>query len=323
MVMGRIDATSTASYRHRGGSELTSLHCLVFCTFLFKFADKELDIFHPVPCLKTMKRNSYNYLEAYVDGLRSKGRYTFTLAELHQQFDISAEALSKSLQRLIQKKEATRIRKEFYVVVPPEYRNRGVLPPLLFIADLMNFLNRDYYTGLLNAAAFYGAAHQQPQEFFVITTKPVLIPIRTQKLKINFCYKKHWREEDIIQRKTDTGYLNVSSPELTALDLIYYHPRIGGLNRATTVLQELAESIDAEKLVTTAKHYGQIATIQRLGFLLDEILGGKQLVRPLLTYLKTIPHYPVLLLTQKENPHTKGAGNGWKVIANTEIETDL
>jgi hypothetical protein len=87
----------------------------------------------------------------------------------------------KALQRLKRKKESAMIRKGFYVIVPPEYRSRGVLPPVLFIADLMKFLNRNYYTGLLNAAAFYGAAHQQPQDFFVITTKPVLVPISSNK----------------------------------------------------------------------------------------------------------------------------------------------
>lgn len=84
---------------------------------------------------------------------------------------MSDNAVKKALQRAKQKKGIALIRKEFYIIVPPEYRQLGILPPVLFIADLMRFLNRNYYTGLLNAAVFYGAAHQQPQEFFCYYNK--------------------------------------------------------------------------------------------------------------------------------------------------------
>lgn len=266
---------------------------------------------------------TYNYLTDYVNELRSRGKYSFTIPELHKRFRLSENALKKTLQRSKQKKEIALIRKEFYVIVPPEYRSRGVLPPTLFIADLMHFLNHKYYTGLLSAAAFYGAAHQQPQEFFVITTKPFLLPVKSNKIKINFCHKKHLLEQGITERKIETGYLKISSAELTALDLVFFYDRVGGMNRVATVLQELAESLDAEKLVIVAKRYDQITTIQRLGFLLDEILNQKTLASPLLSYLKTVKHYPVLLRPQKEKPGTMAAGNDWKVIPNVEIETDL
>ncbi|MET0637788.1 MAG: type IV toxin-antitoxin system AbiEi family antitoxin [Chitinophagaceae bacterium] len=65
----------------------------------------------------------------------------------------------------------------------------------------MNSLNKKYYVGLLSAAALYGAAHQQPMEFFVITEKPALRNIKSKKLKINFYVKKQWATEDIIQKK--------------------------------------------------------------------------------------------------------------------------
>jgi predicted transcriptional regulator of viral defense system len=289
-----------------------------------KFVDKYLVEIKPFYCLKTMTEHSkYNYVSDFTDELRAKGRYAFTLPELQNRFNVSDNALSKALQRAKQKKEIAIVRKEFYIVVTPEYRSRGILPPVLFIADLMSFLNRNYYTGLLNAAVFYGAAHQQPQEFFVITTKPVLLPIKNNKLKINFCYKRSWEKEDVIERKTDTGYLKVSSAELTALDLVYYYDRIGGMNRVATVLEELAENMKPEKLAATAKRYGQIATVQRLGFLLDEIINKKALASPLLEYLKTVKHYPVLLRPQKEKPQTMVTGNNWKVVPNIEIETDL
>jgi predicted transcriptional regulator of viral defense system len=264
----------------------------------------------------------YGYLEDFIDELRSNGRYAFSLPEVRSQFEQSDEAIKKALQRLKKKKEIALIRNEFYVVITPEYRSKGILPPSLFIADLMKFLGKDYYVGLLNAATYYGAAHQQPQTFSVITLKPSLRNINNDNLKVNFYIKKEWDKDDIVQKKVDTGYINVSSPELTALDLVYYFDQAGGLNRVATVLEELCESIDPNKMLDLAKRYSPITAVQRLGFLLEEILNMRDLSDPIKDYLKTVNYFPVLLRPQKERPEMI-TGNDWKVVQNLEIATDL
>lgn len=264
----------------------------------------------------------YGYLEDFINELRSNGRYAFSLPEVRSQFEQSDEAIKKALQRLKKKKEIALIRNEFYVIITPEYRSKGILPPSLFVADLMKFLGKDYYVGLLNAAAYYGAAHQQPQSFSVITMKPSLRNINNDNLKINFYIKKEWDKDDIVQKKVDTGYINVSSPELTALDLVYYFDQAGGLNRVATVLEELCESIDANKMLDLAKRYSPITAVQRLGFLLEEILNMRDLSDPIKDHLKTVNYFPVLLRPQKEKPEMI-TGNDWKVVQNLEIETDL
>ena len=164
----------------------------------------------------------HGYLEDFINELRSNGRYAFSLPEVRNKFEQSDEAIKKALQRLKKKSEIALIRNEFYVVITPEYRSKGILPPSLFVSELMKFLEKDYYVGLLNAAAYYGAAHQQPQSFSVITRRPSLRNIDNDNLKINFYIKKEWAKNDIVQKKIDTGYINVSSPELTALDLVNY-----------------------------------------------------------------------------------------------------
>lgn len=264
----------------------------------------------------------YGYLEDFIVELRSNGRYAFSLPEVRNKFDQSDEAIKKALQRLKKKKEIALIRNEFYVIITPEYRSKGMLPPSLFIAELMKFLGKDYYVGLLNAAAYYGAAHQQPQSFSVITMKPSLRNISNNNLKINFYIKKEWDKDDIVQKKVATGYINVSSPELTALNLVYYFDQAGGLNRVATVLEELSESIDANKMLDLAKRYSPITAVQRLGFLLEEVLRMRDLSDPIKDYLKTVNYFPVLLRPQKEKPEMV-TGNDWKVVQNIEIETDL
>lgn len=44
------------------------------------------------------------------------------------------------------------------------------------------------------------------------------------------------------------GWLNISCPELTAVDIVAYQEHIGGLTRAATVLEELSPKLDFTKL---------------------------------------------------------------------------
>jgi predicted transcriptional regulator of viral defense system len=184
----------------------------------------------------------------------------------------------------------------------------------------MKSLNKPYYVALLSAAALYGAAHQQPMEYFVIAETPAPRSINNKKLKVSFFSKNSWEQDDIVQKTTDAGYLNVSSPELTALDLLAYVDKIG-INRAVTVLEELAQAMKAAALSKTAKRYPNTPVIQRLGYILDKALGEKKLSDPLLKILNERNVSPVLLVTQKEKQGE--LDETWKVIKNIEIESDL
>lgn len=44
---------------------------------------------------------TYNYLDEYLDELRSKGRYAFTLEELKERFNISDKAINNGFGHLI------------------------------------------------------------------------------------------------------------------------------------------------------------------------------------------------------------------------------
>ena len=157
-------------------------------------------------------------------------------------------------------------------------------------------------------------------EFFVIVRTPAPRSINNKKLKISFFSKNNWEQDDIVQKATDAGYINISSPELTALDLLNYPQKIG-LNRATTVLQELAPIMKISALVKTALRYQSTPVIQRLGYILDKILGEEKLAESLQKALNRRSSIPVLLSTQNEN---KGVTDEtWKVIKNVEIESDL
>lgn len=214
----------------------------------------------------------YKYLDSFIDAQRANGKYNFTTENLHTQLDVSENALKKSLQRLKNQGEVVMIRRGFYVIVPPEYRAKGIIPTNLYINDLMKFLNRDYYVGLLNAAAYHGAAHQQPQSYSIITKGITLRPIRNHKVSIAFYIKKEWDKKDIMKRKVDSGYINISSPELTSLDLVSYYKEAGGFNRVATIIEELKEAMQVDILIETARKYEEVAVVQRLGYILEYVM---------------------------------------------------
>lgn len=263
---------------------------------------------------------TYNYLDEYLDELRSRGRYAFTLDEVKEKFNVSDKALNQNLYRLKKKKKIVQVRKEFYTLLPAEYSHQGIIPVNMFIDDMMKALGKKYYVGLISAAALHGAGHQQPMETFIITERPALRDIRNKKLKLNFFIKTEWNSQDVIDIKTEAGYMNVSSPELTALDLLYYAESIG-MNRIVTILEELIEVIKPSNLKKTAKCYSQIAAIQRLGFLLEVELGNEKLGDILYKTIADKMGVNIPLMPGKDK--IGDTNSRWKIIRNVQIESDL
>jgi predicted transcriptional regulator of viral defense system len=261
-----------------------------------------------------------NYLSRYLSTVRSQGRYSFTLDELREHFNLSNTTLNQSLGRLKVKNEIAQIRNGFYAVITPEYLNQGMLPPYLFLDDLMKSLNKKYYLALLSSAALWGAAHQQPMEYFVIVESPAPRSVRNKKLKINFLSKNDWPLNGIVPYKTQSGYMDVASPELTSLDFITYADKFG-INRIVTVIQELSQNMKPTVLAKTARQYTNTTAIQRLGYILDSVLSEEKLAQSLWKVLEERKYFPIPLSSQKEK---KGETDSkWKVIKNMEIESDL
>lgn len=270
---------------------------------------------------KMITGNTYDYLSRYLDQLRSKGRYTFTRDEVIAAFNLSDEAYQKVIQRLSDKDRISRLRQNFYLIIPPEYASRLTLPLSYFIEDLMKFLKRDYYAGLLTAAMYHGAAHQQPQTHFIVTEPPYLRPIKNRQQAVIFCLKKKWNTEYITRQKTDAGYINVSTPELTALDLVFYSDRIGGISRAATVLAELVHVLESDALKKITEDFPQTTTLQRLGYLLDVVHHQTALADTLYNILGNRTYYPALLNPKRKSENHQ-TPNRWKIIPNMNVEVD-
>lgn len=267
--------------------------------------------------------NKYNYLLNFITNLQAEGRYTFPIEELRQKGNIEGEALKKSLNRLSRKGNIVSVRKGFYVIVPPEYSAQKLFPPPLFIDDLMQYIQKRYYVGLLSAAALHGAAHQQPQELQVITKSPALRNINVKQNRITFFSKRKFIEHGIETRKTDTGYVKISGPELTAIDLVQFEQRIGGLNRVLSVLYELTEECQVEKMRRLlSKTHFQKTSLQRLGYLLQTNLNQTELADAIFDTIEINKFFRISLITSKPKRKVK-AKNRWKVADNSTIESEF
>ena len=64
------------------------------------------------------------------------------------------------------------IRKNFYIVLPPEYAENGTFPVYLYIDELMRYLKKDYYIGLYSTVALYAAKYQH-MEYQIIVQQPI------------------------------------------------------------------------------------------------------------------------------------------------------
>jgi predicted transcriptional regulator of viral defense system len=269
--------------------------------------------------------SNYNRLEHWIEECQSKGKLAFNLAELRHSFQSDTEtALKRVLDRLSEKEKVVSIFKGYYLIIPPQYSSKGILPPSMFIDGLMKFLERRYYVGLLNAAAIHGASHQQPQEYFVVTEYPVLRPTKKKGLKINYISTKQLPPETLTEkRKTETGYITVSNPMLTAIDLINYEKKIGGLNRASTVISELLETVKRNDVNKELINYASVSTLQRLGFILEDVLNKKIIADRIFSLCKNAGIKFYLIPLKASGKKNKDVQNEkWKLMINTEIEID-
>ena len=272
-----------------------------------------------------MTNDSLYKIKDWVSDQQKRGRITFPYREIVEQFPaITEQGVKNALNRLVKKSEIAPVLKGFYAIIPIGYALRGMVPPELYINELMKYLNRQYYISLLNAAVFYGAAHQQPQIFSVIASYPPLRDTTKKGSRIVFITTRKTIPQMWLKPfRTEYGDIQVSKPELTAADLITFQKDIGGLNRACTVLYELAESINFNRLDKVFFDYVPTSTVQRLGYLLENELEQSDLAEILFiksqefncTFQKT----PLKYSNPTESCETN---TKWKIIINETIEID-
>jgi hypothetical protein len=238
-----------------------------------------------------MMPNKRVSLSAHMSDLLSEGRIAFTRDDAIEALGITARGFLKAAERQLRRKALLNPRQGFYVVVPPQFLSWGAPPPAWYIDELMRHEGRPYYVGLLKAAELHGATHQAVMEFQIVTDKRIP-KIRAGRSILSFVYRKDMDRiaEAIVDHKTDTGGMKLSTPELTALDLIRYAHAAGTLDSIATVLSDLGARLRPDRLGRLAPAFER-TVLQRLGYLLDHLGHAKaaSALRDHLQKLKPLP----------------------------------
>lgn len=199
----------------------------------------------------------------------------------------------------------------------------------MYLDALMKYLKLPYCVALLNAAAFYGAAHQSPQSFTVMTGGSVPRTKKHAGTSLEFVAKNEFSRgiphELVREFKTQTGYIKVSSPEFTALTLIQHAERIGGLGRALSVLEELICECDfGTNCPDSILKYIPLPCFQRLGYILENLLGEETQGEALHAWLRTRgAALRKTLLSPTGGDKTGAIDKRWKLVVNETLESDL
>jgi len=207
-------------------------------------------------------------LSSYMTRLLSKGQVVFSSAQAQQALGIAKGALLDAAEKQQRKRHLFKPRRDFYVIVPPQFLTWGAPPPSWYIDALMRHERQPYYVGLLKAAELHGATHQAVMAFQVVTNKR-LPQIKAGRSVLTFHYRKDMSAitTGLVERKTDTGTMKLSCIELTVFDLLRYPRAAGGINHIATVLSDLGDNVDPKKLAVLAAVFPR-ATSQRLGYML-------------------------------------------------------
>lgn len=248
--------------------------------------------------------------------LLAEGRSAFTAADLQHRTGASLDAVYSAVKYAMDRHRLFSPVRGLYVVVPAEHRAAGVVPAVQFVDPMMRHLRIDYYVGYTSAAQWWGAAHQAPQVFDVVTSRHVvdrdLGPVRMR------FHTSSRIDTDAVRRLTGPRtMISVASPSLTAVDLAA-RPRLGGgLSAVATILAELSD-LDDTQLAELARRRKK-ADARRLGWLLS--LVRDDLALEALRDIAQPEHgRPTLLAPQ--GPRQGDINEHWGVIVNTTVEPD-
>ena len=255
----------------------------------------------------------------YLENLLEGGQSTFTFNDYMVAQGASFEAAKSAINRLKKKGAVASPYPNFFVIVRPEERTLGCPEPQNFIPQLMSHLGRPYYVGLLSAAEHYGAAHQRPQEFQVVTDLPHRV-LKCGNVRVRFIVRTNLKFIPTVTTNSRSSSYPVSTPEATLFDLLEYPRHAAGLDNIANIIIEIGERISGEKLLLASRLF-HTATLQRLGYML-ETLGYSNVATPLKEEVERLtPQYAGLDRSTKISGAKRD--KRWRLAINYKLNPDV
>ena len=206
----------------------------------------------------------------FIEQKLERGIVSFSLDELIVETGLSVVAARNQLLRLAGKVVRVTPRQQYFLIVRPDHRVFGAPPIEWWLGDYFNWLGRPYYIALQSAATVFGSSQQAIQETQVITDVSRR-NITVGRIRIRFFMKSGINRAITQQLSNAHSPLLVSTPETTIFDLVRYAHNIGGIERTAETIAPMLGAIKARRLTQVLDEESDIATAQRVGFVLEEI----------------------------------------------------
>jgi len=213
---------------------------------------------------------SASLLSRFIDSAESSGKLNLWTADIAKGMpNVSEEALRQALQRQQRKGRIVRASRGsgHWVVVPLQDATAGAPPLETWLHTyLAKTLGIPYYVGLLSAAECYGASPYAVMVTQVMVPKPRR-PLRVGRHQLVFIGRRNVELMPTQWYETSNGRFKVSTPELTALELVQRQQLVGGASRVLDVLQAMANTFSEEAMRMALDAAHEIPATQRLGAL--------------------------------------------------------
>lgn len=189
----------------------------------------------------------------------------------------------------------------------------GTPPISWWLDDYFKWLKHPYYLALQSAAAAYGSLPHALQTTQIMTDIPRR-DVVVGRVRVQFFVKRGIQETPTQPLANAYAPFSVSTPEATALDLVRYAPRIGGLERVIETLTPLLTLMRIPELKRALKTQSETSAIQRLGYLMERA-GHKKLAEVLHVELSSyVPWIP--LVPTKASVKNAPAIKRWRLLDN-------
>ncbi|EPB9494607.1 TPA: hypothetical protein L4Q76_001672 [Pseudomonas aeruginosa] len=183
---------------------------------------------------------------------------------------LSADALRQALHRQQRRGRLVRLSRGsgHWLIVPLQHAEAGTPPLETWLHRyLAKTLAVPYYVALLSAAEAYGASPYAVMVTQVMVPKPRR-PMTVGRHKIVFHTRAGIEQMPTRWHETPDGRFRISSPELTALELVQRVGVVGGRARVREVLQGIAPACSTTGLGEALSAAQEVHAAQRLGALL-------------------------------------------------------
>src|SRR6266403_2636232 len=268
-----------------------------------------------LPMSEETKGPTRGRVARYLDGLQARGDLVVSVDEAAEQSTLSRIAVQRQLERLAPRTTRLPGRPSAFLIVPPEHRLRGAPPVAAWLNEYFRAHGDLYYVGLLSAAALHGSSKQAVQVTQVLLGQPHR-PIVVGKIHIDFYVKSKLELTPLTEIPGLPAPLAVSSPEATALDLIAFSHRLGGIERALEVIKGLEETMTVTGMRSAVGAGVPVTILQRIGYILERLRFDSLAD----IVLRALPQRLPPALLQAHGQRAAGpAREPWSIVDNVQL----